>query len=180
MKILTWNLVGLLILTLVICGYNFYQSITHPLKFEQDIIIYAKEYNLSPEIVASLINVESSFNDKAKSTKNAIGLVQIKLSTANYLNDLNNEKHITEEDLFKPKTNIKYGCQYLNYLIKKFKNIDTSLAAYNAGETIVRAWLKSGIYSIDQENLGYIPFKETRNYIEKIHKNLKYYSKIFK
>ena len=126
-----------------------------------------------------MLNVESSFKETAKSNKNAIGLMQIKLSTANYLNDLNNQNKITETQLFTPATNIKYGCAYLKYLIDKFENLNTALASYNAGETRVREWLKSGIYSVDGKTLSYIPYEETRNYVEKINKNFKYYTKIF-
>lgn len=179
MKIKTFVLISLVIFAFLFCGYNVYLIATHPLKFKEEIITCSKIYNLNAEVIASLINVESSFNRNARSNKNAIGLVQIKLSTANYLNDLNNEAYITEETLFKPEINIKYGCQYLKYLMNKFKNLNTSLAAYNAGETIVRSWLKSGVYSVDGKILSYIPYKETREYVEKVNKNIKYYSKKF-
>ena len=105
--------------------------------------------------------------------------MQIKLSTANYLNELNKEKLITEDELFNPKTNINYGCKYLNYLSKKFNNITTILAAYNAGETRVKSWLTLKNYSSDNKTLDYIPFEETRNYIKKINNNLKFYEKYF-
>lgn len=179
MKVSAWILIFLSCVAFALSGYNLYLVFTHPLKFKEEIILSAKEFELSPELVASVVNVESSFNEKAKSNKSAIGLMQIKLSTANYLNDLKSENHITEEELFNAKTNIKYGCEYLNYLMKKFQNMNTVLAAYNAGETRVRSWLNSGIYSIDGKTLGYIPFEETRNYVEKVNENLKFYSKIF-
>jgi soluble lytic murein transglycosylase len=153
---------------------------THPLRFNQTILENAKTYSLSPSLVASVINVESSFNENSKSNKNAVGLMQIKLSTANYLNDLKHKKHITEEEIFIPSTNIQYGCEYLRYLLSKFEDLNTVLAAYNAGETIVRKWLSSGVVSIDGKTLTYIPYEETRNYVEKINKNIKYYKKIFK
>ncbi len=159
--------------------YNLFDVYTHPLKFENEIVSYAEKYELTPELIASVINVESSFNEKAKSNKDAIGLMQIKLTTANYVNDLNNQNEITENELFNPTTNIELGCQYLKYLINKFTDIDASLAAYNAGETRVRSWLNSGIYSTDGIKLSYIPYKETREYVEKINKNIKFYKKYF-
>ena len=179
MKIGALILIILSVFTFSLSGYNLYLVFTHPLKFKEEIVLYAKEYNLSPALVASVIKAESSFNESAKSYKNAIGLMQIKLSTANYLNDLKNENHLTEEELFNAKTNIKYGCEYLNYLMKKFKNVNTVLASYNAGETRVRSWLKSKEYSSDGITLNYIPYKETRNYVYKINKNSNYYSRIF-
>ena len=42
------------------------------------------------------------------------------------------------------------------------------LAAYNAGEGIVRQWLNSSLYSQDGQNLSAIPYPETENYVEKV------------
>ena len=179
MKWLTWLLLFFAISSFALAFFNLYQVFSHPLKYQQEIINYSKEFNLSPDLVASVINTESGFKDNARSHKNAIGLMQIKLTTANYMCEILCEQTLTEDQLFNPDINIKYGCAYLNYLMKKFKNTQTVLAAYNAGETIVRAWLGDGIHSVDGKKLSYIPYKETRNYVQKINKNIKYYSKIF-
>lgn len=165
--------------TFSLAGYKTYQAFTHPIKFENEIKTYSKLYNLDAGIVASLINVESSYKENSKSNKGAIGLMQIKLETANYLNELNGKNLITENELFDTKTNIKYGCEYLRYLINKFDDIYTSLAAYNAGETRVRSWLKNGDYSSNGTTLNLIPFEETNNYVKKIKNNLKFYKKIY-
>ena len=50
-------------------------------------------------MIASIINVESSFNAEARSNKNALGLMQIKLETANYINKLNGLNIISENEL---------------------------------------------------------------------------------
>lgn len=168
------------VLTISLAGYKTFLSLTHPIKYASEIEYYSQKYNLDPGLVASVVNVESSYKTKAKSNKNAIGLMQIKLSTANYLNNINLTNEISESDLFKPTTNLDYGCMYLRYLINKFDDTTTALCAYNAGETRVRSWLKSGIYSLDGKTLNYIPYLETRNYIEKINSNLKFYNKVYK
>lgn len=163
----------------ILSGYRIFLVYTHPFNFKNEILACSQKHSFAPELIASIINVESSFNEKARSNKDAIGLMQIKLTTANYVSNLNQQNEITENELFKPAINIELGCQYLNYLVKKFKDIDTSLAAYNAGETRVRSWLNSGIYSTDGIKLSYIPFKETREYVEKINKNIRFYKKYF-
>lgn len=180
MKIGAWVLIFFSCVAFVLSGYNLFMVYTHPLKFENEIIESARNFDLSPALVASIINTESSFRENAKSSKNAIGLMQIKLSTANYLNDIEGDENITEEELFEPITNIQYGCEYLKYLINKFDDINTALASYNAGETRVKSWLSSGVYSTDGKTLMYIPYEETRNYVEKINKNIKFYEKLFK
>ncbi len=179
MKVFAWILIFASMFTFGLATYKLYESFSHPLKFNEEIACYSKEYEIPAELIASVINVESSFNVNAKSNKNAIGLMQVKLSTANYLNDLSKQKYITEDALFYPTTNIKYGTLYLRYLINKFNDANTALAAYNAGETIVRSWLKNKDYSSDEKSLQIIPYKETRNYVEKVNKNIKYYKKIF-
>lgn len=178
MKNLTWVLIFLIFFTFCFAGYKTFLSITHPIKYQNDIVYYSKEYGLEPAVVASVINIESSYKKNVRSNKNAIGLMQIKLDTANYLNDLYLNPQLTEEELFNPSTNIKYGCMYLRYLLNKFDNIDTTLCAYNAGETRVRNWLNSN-YSIDGKTLNKIPFSETKNYLIKFKSNYKFYKKIF-
>lgn len=178
MKGLTILLIICSLFCFMLSAYKIFMVYSHPVKYLNNIEVYAKEFELPPSLVASVINTESGFNEDAKSNKGAVGLMQIKLSTANYLNELNNLEILDEKELFKPETNIYYGCMYLKYLMKKFNNLNTSLAAYNAGETRVRSWLKSGVYSLDGETLMYIPFEETRNYIKKINENIKYYKKI--
>lgn len=179
MRLGAWFLICFSCVAFSLAAYNLFNVITHPIRFKSDIISCAEEFQLTPQLVASVINVESSFNENAKSSKNAIGLMQLKLATANYMNELNNKEQIEEIDLFNPKTNILLGCQYLRYLIDKFRIIETALAAYNAGETRVRSWLKSGIYSTDGKTLSYIPYEETRNYVDKINNNIKFYEKVF-
>lgn len=167
------------ILTFTLAAYKTFDAMLHPIKYSNAIITYSQKYNLSAALVASVINVESSYNPNSKSSKNAIGLMQIKLSTANYLNQLSKESEIDEKSLFKIDNNIKYGCMYLNYLQKKFENTFTVIAAYNAGETNVRSWLNDEKYSSDKKTLKNIPFLETKKYIEKIKKNLKFYQKYY-
>ena len=179
----------------ILSGYKLFLVYTHPLKYKEEIEEYSDMYNLPYELVASVINVESSFDENAKSSKGAIGLMQIKYSTAKYIvkyyssndylstNNLvnvneNNISLTSENDLFNPKINIEIGCMYLRYLINKFSSVDTALASYNAGETRVRVWLSDSNYSQDSKTLYNIPYKETKNYVKKVNNNINYYKKL--
>ena len=179
MKFLAFLILIFSAFTFILSGYNIYQVFTHPIKYENEIQTYAKMYDLNEAIVASLINVESSYKTAAKSNKNAVGLMQIKLTTANYLDEINKRENITESKLFDAEINIKYGCEYLRYLLNKFNDINTTLAAYNAGETRVKSWLNNTDFSTDKQTLKLIPYKETDTYILKIKSNLKFYKKIY-
>ena len=106
-------LIILIFSTIGLAGYKLFNSLSHPVKYQNLITEISKSYNLNSSVVASLINVESSYNKQAKSNKNAIGLMQIKLETANYMAELNNKKSVTETELFLPQINIEFGCMYL-------------------------------------------------------------------
>ncbi len=164
--------------TICLAGYFWYVAISHPIRYANEIKAVAKTYTLPPYLIASVINVESGFNKNAKSTKGALGLMQIKLDTANFLNEYYKlDVKLDENDLYSVSTNIRYGGMYLKYLLDKFADVNTALAAYNAGETRVRVWLSDAQYSLDQKTLNYIPFNETREYINKVNKNIKFYKK---
>ena len=140
-------------------------SITSLKENEYDELIkkYSSENDLDFYLVKAIIKVESNFNPDAISKVNAKGLMQLLPST--YIWISNNE---TDDDIFDPDINIHYGCKYLKYLFSKFKEIETVLAAYNAGEGNVSEWLKSTEYSKDGIILNSIPFNETKIYIYKV------------
>ncbi len=180
MKFGAYIILTLSIFALALSGYKLFLAVTHPIKYTHEIETYSNEYGLPAELVASVINVESSYNEEARSNKNAIGLMQVKLSTAKYLIAYYKlDESIEEEDLFNASTNIRFGCMYIKYLTTRFSNTQTALAAYNAGETRVRVWLSDSHYSDDNNTLKNIPYAETKNYIEKINKNLKFYKKFY-
>lgn len=167
------------VFTFSLAGYKLFLVITHPIKYQKEISVMAEKYDLDPSLVAGVIKVESFYNQFAKSNKNACGLMQVKLSTAEYMSDIYEINLPNEYDIYDVENNLEYGCAYLNYLSNKFSNLDTILAAYNAGETIVRSWLKNPEYSQDGHTLKKIPYKETRNYIKKVKINIKFYEKIY-
>ena len=148
--------------------------------YKNTVEIYSKQNNISSSLVFSIIKAESKFDKNAKSSANALGLMQLKLSTANYMASILGDEQIVQEDLFVPEINIKYGTKYISYLIKKFGNLQTSICAYNAGETIVTSWLKDPQYSDDGVTLKKIPYAETDKYLKKVNFNLSIYQKIIK
>lgn len=168
------------VLVLIFGCFKTYTALTHPLKYCDIINNVSKSVDIDNSLLASVINVESSYKPNAVSSKQAIGLVQIKESTANYVSELYGLEKIEKNQLFNPEINIKYGALYLKYLIEKFCDTNTALSAYNAGETKVKSWLLDGTYSLDGKTLSYIPYEETRNYVEKINKNIKFYKKYYK
>ncbi len=156
---------------------NSYKKHFYPVKYQKEIEYYCKDYNLDITLVYSIINVESSFNTNAVSQKGAIGLMQILPSTAQFISSKINVK---DYELNEPKTNIRFGCYYLRYLLNKYSERDTAVCAYNAGEGKVNEWLKNSNYSKYGKTLYNVPYKETRQYLKKINKNYKRYDFLYK
>lgn len=103
-------------------------------------------------LVKAVIRAESCFDPYAISSKGAEGLMQLMPETSKKLNVANP---------FDPHENIRGGVRYLKYLLDRFNSdLRLSLAAYNAGETVV-AQVK-----------GIPNYRETKNYVAEV---LRYY-----
>ncbi len=149
----------------------------YPKKYEQYVSKYAKQYNIDELLIYSIIKVESNFNEKANSSADAIGLMQLMENTAIDINRKIDNKKIAKEQIYEPETNIKYGCYYFSTLLNKYNNIGLALAAYNAGMGRVDSWIKEEIIKPDGSNLENIPFKETNMYVRKVLNNYNNYTK---
>lgn len=108
----------------------------------------AKKYNVDPDLITSVIAVESNFDPKAVSRKNAHGLMQLLPETAAQLG----VKNIDD-----PAENIDAGTHYLRDLLQKYNNnLALALAAYNAGSDKVQLY-------------GRVPpFAETISYVRRV------------
>ncbi len=141
----------------------------YPVKYQEYVEKYAEEYGLDEMLVYSVIRCESSFDPNARSGAGACGLMQLMPTTAKWFAENKEKIEYSEALLFQPEYNIRLGCAYLRYLNGRFDgNLGSVLAAYNAGEGIVRQWLNSSLYSQDGQNLSAIPYPETENYVEKV------------
>ena len=138
------------------------------------------KYEINLTEILSIIKAESNFNPDAVSSKNAIGLMQITLETANWCCEIMNMDYVTKSDLCVPETNIKIGVYYYNYLLDRYNNINTALAAYNAGMGNVDRWLTDEQFSKDGTNITTTPYPETNRYITKINNNIKIYKLLYK
>lgn len=108
----------------------------------------ARQENLDPRLVASLVTVESAWNPIAVSHKGALGLMQLMPATA---------ARLEVDDAFDPHDNVRGGVAELARLIDRYAgNLNLALAAYNAGEGAVARYR------------GVPPYPETRDYVERI------------
>ena len=149
--------------------------------YKKDVQKYAQEYNVDENLIYALIKAESNFNSNAKSSKDAIGLMQLMESTAQDVckkTDLQISSDELSEKLLEPDININIGTKYLSILIQKYGNIEIAITAYNAGIGTVDNWIEKGIINSDGSNVENIPYKETNNYVRKILRDYKIYTNL--
>lgn len=146
----------------------------YPMEYEAEIRANAAANGLDPALPAAVILAESSYMSEAVSPVNAQGLMQLLPSTAEWVAGKFNEAY-REGSLFEPETNIKYGCWYLGYLIRRFEgNLTCAIAAYHAGQGTVDGWLSNPEYSPNGATLQTIPSRATDTYVKRV---LRYYEK---
>ena len=104
----------------------------------------SKKYDYDPLLLTALIVTESSFNNRAKSHKGALGLMQIKPATGQAMASETGTAWAGQSTLFDPTSNIALGAFYLNKLKKRFKNMKVALEAYNHGPSRISRYLRKG------------------------------------
>jgi len=127
---------------------------------------YAREVNIDPQVIAGIIQAESSFQARAVSAAGAYGLMQIMPDTWRQINNeikVCNGRHTGEcssECYYNGDFNIHIGTFYLGQLLKRYQgNMVLALAAYNAGPG-----------AVDHYG-GVPPYAETIKYTESVIKN---------
>jgi len=151
-----------------------------PIRHAEIIERHAQINNLEPAFVAAVIHAESKFRPLAVSRADARGLMQITPPTGEWLAEHLRLEGFTTEHLFDIETNIKIGSYYLRRLLDQHnQDVRVALAAYNAGTGNVRRWLNDSQFSPDGTTLAYIPFGETRTYIERVLFNQRIYAILY-
>ena len=114
--------------------------------FSEIVNAASMRHGVNPNLVYAVIEVESAYRPGVRSPKGAMGLMQLMPTTV---------KKYSVTNPFDPTANIEAGTRHLRSLLDRYE-IDSALAAYNAGEGSVR---KFG---------GVPPYPETRKYVAKI------------
>lgn len=136
---------------------------------------------MDENLIFAVIKAESNFKVNAKSSKDAVGLMQLMKETAKEVGrkiDLQLEDEQIEEALLDVDTNINLGTRYLADLIERYNNIEIAITAYNAGIGTVNNWIEKGVIKSDGSDIENIPYKETNNYVRKILRDYKIYTNI--
>jgi soluble lytic murein transglycosylase-like protein len=108
----------------------------------------ARWHQVDPKLILSIIAVESNFKLSARSSKEAMGLMQLIPDTAERFNVRN---------AYDASQNIRGGIAYMRWLLAYFKgDVRLAVAGYNAGERAVERYR------------GVPPYAETRAYVKRV------------
>ncbi|MBQ6143974.1 MAG: lytic transglycosylase domain-containing protein [Clostridia bacterium] len=154
-------------------------KIIYPLKYEDTIENMSQKYNIEKPLIYAIIKCESDFEEKAESSAGALGLMQITPDTFRWLEKYTHNHYISKEDMLNPENNIECGTLFMSVLLEKYKNLDVSLSAYNAGIKTIDGWLKEKENSHDGKSLHNIPYGETKKYVNKVNFVYKVYKFIY-
>ena len=121
----------------------------------------AATYGVAEPLLLAMASGESGFDPAARSSQDAIGLMQIRWPITS--------KHLginREADLYDPCTNVSAGARYLAELTQRYQNdLHRAVAAYNYGPGRIdegplpqgAQWYSQYIYQHLQQVLGYTP-----------------------
>lgn len=160
-------------------------------RYSDHVLRNSRRFDVSPDLIYSIIEVESSFNPYAMSPVPAYGLMQIVPETAgrDAYQLIHKRKGTPSRDyLFIPANNIRLGTAYLHLLdqkyLKEIKNPRSReycvIAGYNTGSgNVLRSFAPDRERALKRINamdstqvyrhlVHNLPYAETRRYLPKV------------
>ena len=151
----------------------------YPLAFWRVVSREAQNNSLDPFLIEAVMRQESLFDPEAKSSANALGLMQLLPDTATKLAAADN-RVLDPLALFQPDLNIDLGTRYLNQLLARFDgDLLKAVAAYNGGEAAVEKWQRRFANLEPDEFVESISYRETRDYIKRVVTNYRTYQQLY-
>jgi soluble lytic murein transglycosylase len=144
-----------------------------------DMVDY--QWVVPSDLLLSIARRESEFDQNAKSSAGAMGLMQVMPGTAKDMAKVLQIPFEEESLLTSWKYNVLLGATYLQELSYKYRGNPILIAtAYNAGPTNADKWIENLGNPLDRTTdlidwVEMIPFRETRNYVMRITESLTLY-----
>jgi soluble lytic murein transglycosylase len=136
-------------------------------------------------IIYSVARTESSFNQRDRSSADAVGLMQVTPEAGRDTAKRFGVEYDWDRMVSDPVYNTQMGAAEISALLAEYKgSYLMTFAGYNAGRGRVRDWIKAygdprdpNVDAVDWAER--IPFAETRNYVQRVMENLLVYQHRF-
>lgn len=146
----------------------------YPKPFAEVIESHSKNEGVAENLIYALVRQESAFHPKATSRVGARGLMQMMPFTARVFGVR------SKPMLYDPDLNVRIGTKYVANLLSRFDGkVEYALASYNAGFNNVKEWQRRYLTDSPLVFTEVIPFKETRDYVYAIKRNLAWYELLY-
>lgn len=140
-----------------------------PLKWQADIQRESDGNQLDPAWVYGTIRSESAMLETARSSANAIGLMQITPATGKRVAKKHGLAWKGTSQLRSAQDNLSIGTAYMRELLDDFSHNPVLVSgAYNAGPNAVKRWLKTRPLEEAAIWIETLPYFETRDYIPRV------------
>jgi peptidoglycan lytic transglycosylase len=158
--------VGALLLAASVPGY-YYGDLARRRRRNRKILVeVAAQLGMRPELLLAVAETESGFDDRARSNKGAIGLMQVMPPTAR---EVAGRMKLKTWHLHEARDNALIGGTYLKGLIARYRgDLHLALAAYHAGPGRVKAWTRKGPGLSGRQVVSRYGFKITRRYVARV------------
>lgn len=166
-----------LLTLLFLRGPEFWQRLYYPLPEEYVGAIQesATRHRVNPYLVAAIVEAESDWRPGITSDAGAVGLMQVLPETAEELSREGLvDPQYDPDDLSDPRVNIEFGTAYFRLLVERYHEIETAIAAYNAGIGNVDEWVEPG-----GDIRESIEFPETKHYVLRVARARDVYEELY-
>jgi soluble lytic murein transglycosylase len=153
----------------------------YPTYYSGEINRTAHQLDLDPNLILAIIRQESAFDEEARSSAGARGLMQVMPATGLTLARKFRMRGFSVDDLWEPHVSIRFGARHLSDHLQYFagqngRRLGLALSAYNAGLAVARRWSRYLPDGDVDEFVESIPYRETRNYVKLVYRNYQVYS----
>ncbi|XWK86290.1 MAG: transglycosylase SLT domain-containing protein [Phormidium sp.] len=154
-----------------------YWKSLYPFPFLEYTETWSQKHELNPLLVTALMRQESRFETDIRSIAGAVGLMQIMPATGKWVAQ---QISVKDYNLENPNDNIRLGTWYLDHTHETYNNNSLlAVASYNAGPGNVSKWLNELGFTDPDEFVEYIPFPETKGYVEHVFENYWNYLRLY-
>jgi soluble lytic murein transglycosylase len=154
--------------------------ILYPFPYRSLVEAEAREKNLDPFVVAALIRQESNFTARIASPAGARGLMQVMPETGRGLAAGAGIRNWDVELLYQPEINAHLGTRFLADQMRIYDgSLPSVFSAYNAGPQRIERWKNYPEYRDEELFTERIPFRETRDYVKILTRNIAVYRGLY-